>query len=321
MADMASPGLSRRGFLAAGGALLAAGCSRSGVGAAPPPVEVPEIPIGVLPVPDCAPLYLAQRVGIFQRHGLRPKFVESELTGDNRFDLDSGKETIHFDSWATIFLNIADGADWLLVGEGAQVGTYSTAVFTAPNSKIRGLRDLKGKRIGVNNTRGLGTMLINAQLSTNGIKPDEVRYVQMQTDKIALAVRDGQVESGWLFEPYLTAAELETGAVPIADTSAGPTLELPQSGYVCSRKFARENGRTVRAFQAALVEAAAQMNDRSVIEREWSNYLQVSDKVISLMNVGKFPSSLRAVRPQRVADLMLAQGMLTKEIDVATLLA
>jgi NitT/TauT family transport system substrate-binding protein len=299
---------------------MIAGCSSGRVSAAPE-VEVPEVPIGVLPVPDCAPLYLAQHEGIFQRHGLRPKFVESELTGDNRFNLDSGKETIHFDSWATIFLNIADGADWLLAGEGAQVGTNSTAIFTSPKSKLRNVHDLKGNRIGVNNTRGLGTMLINALLATNGIKPDEVNYVQMQTDKIAAAVRAGQVEAGWLFEPYLTAAELETGAVPLADTSVGPTLDLPQSGYVCSRKFAHNNPLTIKAFQSALVEAAARVSDRSIIEREWSNYLQVNESVIKLMNVGAFPSSLRAVRPQRVADLMLTQGTLSKRIDVAKLLA
>src|SRR2546421_436102 len=187
MTDLASPSLSRRTFLAGGGALLLASCSSS-EGAAPPKVEVPEIPIGVLPVPDVAPLYLAQRDGTFERHGLRPKLVESELTGDNRFDLDSGKETIHFDSWVTIFLNIQDGANWVLVGEGAQAGPTSTALIISPNSKLRTVRDLKGTRIAVNNTRGLGTMLINALLAKEGLTPNDVHYVETPFDQIGAAV-------------------------------------------------------------------------------------------------------------------------------------
>jgi len=316
---MAFTGLNRRTFLSAGGALLVAGCT-SGAGVAPPQVEIPEVRLGVLPVPDVAPLHLAERERIFERNGLRPKMVQSELTGDNRFDLEHGTEDIHFDSWVTIFLNIADGADWVLVGEGCQAGVNTTALITGIGSRLRNISDIQGKRIGVNNNRGLGVMLINALLSTHGLGPNDVQYVEMQTDHIAVAVRQGQVDAGWLFEPYLTAAQLETGAAPLADTAVGPTVDLPQSGYVCARGFAARNPRTVKAFQAALVQAQAEAQDRAVIEREWSNYLGVSGAVVSLMRVGNFPSSLRAVRPQRVADLMFEQGMIRTKIDVSKLI-
>jgi NitT/TauT family transport system substrate-binding protein len=298
--------------------LLLAGCGskKSGTGVSDN-VEVPEVRLGVLAVPDTAPLYVAQREGIFQRDGLRPKMVPSELTGDNRFDLVNGPEDIHFDSWVTIFLNIADGADWVLVGEAYQMGTNTTALLTSPKSKMRSVRDLKGTRIAVNNPRGLGVMLINSLLATAGLTQNDVRFVETPFDKIGAAIRNGDADSGWLVEPYLTLAQLETGAVPLADTAAGPTLELPQSGYVCARSFAAKNPNTVRAFQAALLDAQVRALDRTAVERELQDYLAVTDTVAALMNVGTFPSSLRAVRPQRVADLMLAQGMLTQPIDVS----
>jgi NitT/TauT family transport system substrate-binding protein len=313
-----SPGLlSRRGLLAGlGGAALLAGCGfdKNGNG-----VEVPEVRLGVLAVPDTAPLYVAQRQGIFQRDGLRPRMVPSELTGDNRFDLENGPEDIHFDSWVTIFLNIADGADWVLVGEAYQMSTNTTALLTGPRSKLRSARDLKGTRIAVNNPRGLGVMLISSLLATVGLTTADVEFVETPFDKIGAALRSGDAESGWLVEPYLTLAQLENGAVPLADTAAGPTQELPQSGYVCARSFAQKNPGTIKAFQAALVDAQVRSLDRTVIERELRDYLAVTDTVASLMNVGTFPSSLRAVRPQRVADLMTAQGMLARPMDVSKL--
>lgn len=312
--------MSRRGLLAGlGGALLLAGCGsdKGGTGLSDN-VEVPEVRLGVLAVPDTAPLYVAQREGIFRRGGLRPRMVPSELTGDNRFDLVNGPEDIHFDSWVTIFLNIQDGADWMLVGEAYQMSTNTTALLTGPKSKLRSVRDLKGTRIAVNNPRGLGVMLINSVLATAGLTQADVRYVETPFDKIGAAIKRGDADSGWLVEPYLTLAQLETGAVPLVDTANGPTLDLPQSGYVCARSFAEKNPQTIKAFQASLLEAQVRALDRTTIERELRDYLAVSDTVAALMNVGTFPSSLRAVRPQRVADLMVSQGMLKERINVSS---
>lgn len=318
--------LRRRSVLAAGAGLAGTAflpaCAGDDDGGASE-VEMPDVPIGVLKVPDTAPLYIAQREGIFAKHGLRPQFVESQLTGDNRFDLENGNERLHFDSWVTIFLNIRDGADWVLVGEAYETGLNTSAVLGLPSSQILSARELQGKRIGVNNRAGLGVMLINALLATVGLPPSDVQYVEMPFDRIAAALRQGETDAGWLVEPYLTVAQLETGAVTIADTAVGPTLDLPQSGYVCARSFAARNPRTVQAFQNALAEAHVRALDRTALERELTNpdYLAVTPTVASLMNIGTYPSSLRAVRPQRVADLMLTQGMLTQQVNVADRIA
>ncbi|HEV2780223.1 MAG TPA: ABC transporter substrate-binding protein [Actinophytocola sp.] len=302
--------------------MLLAGCaSNQGGGSAATDVELPEVRLGVLGVPDEAPLHIAEREGIFEKYGLRPRMVESKLTGDNRFDLERGNEDIHFDSWVTIFLNMRDGADWVLVGEAFQASANTAVLVTAPGSKLRTVRDLKGTRIAVNNTAGLGVLLINALLATNGLTPADVQIVETPFDQIGAAVQRGDAQSGWLIEPFLTVAALQTGAVPFVDTATGATLELPQSGYVCARSFAQRNPRTVRAFQNALVEAQVRAQDRTALEREFTDYLRnagVTSTVASLMNVGTYPSSLRAVRPQRVADLMVSQGMLTERINVST---
>jgi NitT/TauT family transport system substrate-binding protein len=320
------PVLSRRGFLSgagAGAAVLLAGCASSKGNGVASNIEVPEVRLGVLGVPDVGPLYVAQRQGIFSRDGLRPRFVDSELTGDNRFDLVHGPEDIHFDSWVTIFLNIQDGADWVLLGEAYQTGTNTTALVAPAKSKLRTLRDLKDTRIAVNNPAGLGVMLINAQLATVGLAPKDVHYVETAFDQIGASLKKGDAESGWMVEPFMTVAALENGTAPLADTAAGPTLDLPQSGYVCARSFAQRNPNTVRAFQSALVEAQVRALDRTALEQELTGYLKtpkVDPTIASLMNIGTYPSSLRAVRPQRVADLMLEQGMLKKKINVADLI-
>ncbi|MEV4316968.1 ABC transporter substrate-binding protein [Actinocrispum sp. NPDC049592] len=298
------------------GALALSACSGKTATSAPPPVEIPEIRLGVLQVTDTAPLFVAQREGIFEKHGLRPKFVTMELTGDQRIDLEHGQADVTFDSWVTIFLNVADGADWVVLGEAYQTGPRSTGLLTSAGSRLRNVNDLQGKRVGVNNLRGLGVLLTNSTLATNGMKPSDVNYVELPFDKLADAVKKGEVSAAWMVEPYLTRAQLEQGCTILADTATGATSDFPQSGYACARSFARKNPGTVAAFQRVLGEAQARALDRSTIEGVLPDYVSVSRNVAQLMNLGTYPTTTLAIRPQRVVDLMYQQQFLKQRINV-----
>jgi NitT/TauT family transport system substrate-binding protein len=307
--------LSRRTLLTGMGALALSACSKPSQPAAPA-VEIPEIRLGVLQVTDTAPLFVAQREGIFEKHGLRPKFVTMELTGDQRIDLEHGQADVTFDSWVTIFLNVADGADWVVLGEAYQTGPRSTGLLASAASRLRTVNDLQGKSVGVNNLRGLGVLLTNSVLATNGMKPSDVKYVEIPFDKLADAVKRGEVSAAWMVEPYLTRSQLEAGCTILADTATGATSDFPQSGYACARSFARKNPGTVAAFQRVLAEAQARALDRSTIEAVLPDYVSVSRNVAQLMNLGTYPTSTLAIRPQRVVDLMFQQQFLKSRINV-----
>lgn len=312
--------LSRRTLLAGMGAFALSACTDNS--SSPGTPETPEIRLGVLKVTDTAPLFVAEREGIFAKYGLRPRFVTMELTGDQRPDLEHGQADVTFDSWVTIFLNIADGADWVVLGEAYQAAPRTTGLVTAvAENQLKNVSSIKGKRIGVNNLRGLGVLLTNSVLLTNGINPNEVRYVEMPFDSLGTAVKDGAVDAAWMVEPYLTRSQLDNGCVLFADTAIGPTADFPQSGYACARSFAQKNPNTVRAFQAALAEAQQRALDRASIENVLPEYIQVSKNVAQLMALGAFPSTTLAIRPQRVADLMLEQQFLRSRLDVTTKMA
>ncbi|ALG08051.1 hypothetical protein AOZ06_15005 [Kibdelosporangium phytohabitans] len=310
--------MSRRTLLAGMGAfaLSACGDSSSSTPANPAP-EIPEIRLGVLKVTDTAPLFVAQREGIFAKYGLNPKFVTMELTGDQRPDLEvGGQADVAFDSWVTIFLNITDGADWVVLGEAYQAAPRCTGLVAGSKSRMRTISDLTSKPIGVNNLRGLGVLLTNSLLRTSGMKPTDVKYVEKPFDALADAVRNGEVAAAWMVEPYMTRSQLEAGCVLFADTAVGPTADFPQSGYACARSFARKNPNTVRAFQLALAEAQQRSLDRSLVENVLPEYISVSKNVAQLMNLGNYPSTTLAIRPQRVADLMLEQQFMAQKIEV-----
>jgi NitT/TauT family transport system substrate-binding protein len=315
--------LSRRTLLAGMGAFALSACSDNSSSSAIGKPEVPGIRLGVLKVTDTAPLFVAQREGIFAKYGLDPKFVTMELTGDQRPDLEEGGQAdVTFDSWVTIFLNIADRADWVVLGEAYQAAPRTTGlVTTSSGTQLKNVGNLKGKRIGVNNLKGLGVLLTNSLLTTNGMQPTDVTYEEIPFDDLAGAVAGGRVSAAWMVEPYLTRSQLDNGCVLFADTATGPTLDFPQSGYACARSFARKNPNTVRAFQAALAEAQQKALDRASVENVLPEYISVSRNVAQLMSLGAFPSTTLAIRPQRVADLMLEQKFLTTRLDVTERMA
>ncbi|MET0233087.1 MAG: ABC transporter substrate-binding protein [Kibdelosporangium sp.] len=314
--------LSRRTLLAGMGAFALSACSDNSSTSAIGTPEVPEIRLGVLKVTDTAPLFVGEREGIFAKYGLRPKFVTMELTGDQRPDLENGEADVTFDSWVTIFVNIDSEADWVVLGEAYQAAPRTTGLVTnSSNAQLRTVSDLKGKRIGVNNLKGLGVLLTNSLLLTNGLSPRDVEYVEMPFDDLAGAVAGGRVSAAWMVEPYLTRSQLDNGCVLFADTATGATADFPQSGYACARSFARKNPNTVRAFQAALAEAQQRALDRASVENVLPEYISVSRNVAQLMSLGSFPSTTLAIRPQRVADLMLEQQFLKARLDVTARMA
>jgi NitT/TauT family transport system substrate-binding protein len=314
--------LSRRSLLAGMGAFALSACSDNSSSSAIGTPEVPEIRLGVLKVTDTAPLFVADREGIFAKYGLRPKFVTMELTGDQRPDLENGQADVTFDSWVTIFLNIADRADWVVLGEAYQAAPRTTGlVTTSSGTQLKTVTSLKGKRIGVNNLKGLGVLMTNSLLTTNGLALTDVTYEVIPFDDLAGAVSGGRVSAAWMVEPYLTRSQLDNGCVLFADTAIGPTADFPLSGYACARSFARKNPNTVRAFQAALAEAQQRALDRASVENVLPEYISVSRNVAQLMSLGAFPSTALAIRPQRVADLMLEQKFLTTRLDVTERMA
>ena len=85
-------------------------------------------------------------------------------------------------------------------------------LLTTAGSRITTPAGLADKKIAVNGTSSIGTLLISTLLAENEISPAQVRFV---TDKqgfpdIAGQLQRGQWDAAFLAEPYATKAEETT---------------------------------------------------------------------------------------------------------------
>ena len=120
-----------------------------------------------------------------------------------------------------------------------------------PAAGISKVADLKGKRIGVAIGSTSHYHLLQA-LSQNGLKPDEVRLVNLTPANMPPAYAANQIDAAFVWEPNIGAIERE-GAKPIATTQS---LGMITGGVWVARKpFVAQNPDTIQRFLHAWDQA------------------------------------------------------------------
>lgn len=124
-----------------------------------------------------------------------------------------------------------------------------------PDSGIKSLSDLKGKKIGV--TFGsTGHHHILVALSQAGLKADDVTLVNLQPAQIPAAYTAKQVDAAFTWEPNIAKLE-EQGGVRIATTAS---LKNSTYGVWAGRsEFLKENKADIQKFLAVWDKAVAKL--------------------------------------------------------------
>ncbi|WP_277349940.1 ABC transporter substrate-binding protein [Nonomuraea composti] len=305
-------------------ALVLTACGGGG-NSAPPTNgrEKTEIRIGMLPLPEVAPIQIAIDKGYFTAEGLK---VQTELISGGAAampDLVSGKIDILHSNYVSALLASASGTVKIkIVGAAytAQPGNF--LLMTKKGSPITEIADLKGHTVGVNTLNNISTLSVSALLKTAGLRPEDVKFVERPFPEMAGALDSGQVDVALLPEPFHQAAAKTLGAVTLTDIFSGTLTDFPIAGYLVTDAFAQQSPKTVAAFQRALRKATElARSDSTQVTAALLKYTKIDQATASTMKLGGFTTTVDPARVQRVADLMLEFGYLKQKFDVSSILA
>jgi ABC-type nitrate/sulfonate/bicarbonate transport system substrate-binding protein len=228
-----------------------------------------------------------------------------------------GQVDISAGSYVAYIAAQAAGARFRILAEASTLKPDTRALVTTADSPITTIAGLVGKKIGVNGTNSIGTLLISALLQENGISPKKVRFI---TDPDGFPAMPGQLQDGawnaaFLAEPYVTAAGEDYGDRELADLDQGATTSFPVDGYVATRAWAEKYPETAAAFVRAIEAGQALANsDASAVQAAMGMSDKLPSGVTSLMALPGYPVGLvDKTRLQRVATAMLQFGLLGKE--------
>ena len=168
------------------------------------------------------PLFIARDKGYFKDEGLDVELVKVEDPKD-RFAALSGKQldglvttldtsTLYWRS-ETPFVSIL-GLDESSGGDG---------ILVRKDQNIASLKDLKGKKIGVN-VGSVSHFLLDYMLQQNSLTDADVSLVKMKQGDVPAALIAGQIDAGVTWEPHLSKAAKDPSVAILATSKDTPGL-------------------------------------------------------------------------------------------------
>jgi NitT/TauT family transport system substrate-binding protein len=301
---------------------LATGCGTvSNTASSPaqpePEPELADITVAALPAADLAGLYIALDEGLFTRQGLH---VTIESIASSRAiiaDQLKGQVDISAGSYIPYIAAQAAGARFRILAEASMLRPDTRVLVTTANSPIVTVAQLAGKKIAVNGTNSIGTLLISVLLSDHGISPARVRLV---TDPQGFPAMPAQLQKGawdaaFLAEPYITFAGEQYGDRILADLDQGSAVNFPIDGYVATTAWAQKYPKTAAAFVRAI--RAGQLladTDSAAVQAAIAKYDNLGPLVTTSMALSGYPTGpVNKGRIQRVAAAMLQFGLLGQQ--------
>lgn len=299
-------------------ALTSAACGGSSSHKSKNGLEKSTITVGILPILDCAGLKLAETRGFFKSEGLDVKLQVMQGGADSIPAMKSGRMDIAFGNYVSYFAAQSRGtADLKIVADAYAIAPGTHTILVRQDSPIHSAKDLAGKKIAINQKRNVGALLVRANLLPFNVTLNEDRdVVEIPFPNMEAALKSKSVDAALFVEPFNTRAQQSLGARPIIDMSQGPTAGFPAGGYVTTADYAKKYPKTVAAFQRAIAKAQPLLEDRKVLREVIPTFTKIQAATVPGLHFGSYTTTTSATRLQRVADVMMQFGYLSKRLDV-----
>jgi NitT/TauT family transport system substrate-binding protein len=297
--------------------------SNSG-GSNPQSLEKATIKVGAIAGASSASLYIAEDKGYFKQEGLNVQIKTTSSGAAALTSMEGGGLDITLANDVSGIQAKIKGIPIKLVFDGPLCSPRTFVISALPNSPIKKLADLKGKKIGISSLKDGISATLKASLAAVNVKASDVTFSAVPYADSEQALKSGSVDATVTSEPYTTEAAEALGARPVADIFPAGSAEanIPNAGYFSTDKFVQSNPKTLAAFQRAMAKAAAATTNRQTVEAAIHKHqAKVPQSVLDVMALPAFSTDLDPTRIQRVADLMQEAGYISKHFDVRQILA
>ena len=211
----------------------------------------------------------------------------------------------------------AAGANFVYIGNDP-ASPQAEALVVAKDSPVKTVADLKGRKVALNKGSNVHYLLVKL-LEKNGLKYADIQPVFLPPADARAAFEKGAVDAWVIWDPFLAAVELQTGARVLADARGvvnNYSYYLAERGY--AEKYPQviqtlfddtvEQGRWLKANvkAAAAIIAPQQGLAVEVVERALSHY---EFKVAPLTPVV-------AAEQQKIADTFFELKLIPKPVRI-----
>ena len=303
--------------------LMLAGCGGSTPAAAPSATAAgaTEIKVGLIPVAEFFPVYVAEDQGYFDEAGLDVTVESMSNAASIVPSVLNGQLTIGTAATPPFLTAVEKKIPVAAVANAgntsAAKGEDTGAFVVAADSGISSPGDLEGKKVAVNALSSLPHVAAAARIAADGGDPAAVQFVAMPFADMQAALEQKRVDAILPVEPFMSQ-NLKAGAKSISPLytdvyPAGTTHTL----YFASRQFAAQNPDAVAKFRAAIAKANELVTkDPSVLRKALVEHGGMAEAVAESVNLPAYNTAFNVAGMKEMAAKMKENGFLTTDVDV-----
>lgn len=286
--------------------------------------DLTAVEVGVIPIVDVAPIYLGEKEGIFEKHGLDLTLTQAQGGAAIVPAVKSGQMDFGFSNVTSLAIARSNGLDMRMVAPGGQTTGNPDEdfafVLVPEDSEAQTASDLEGKRVAVNTLNNINDTVISEGVRQDGGDPENIRYVELAFPDMLAQLEAGNVDAIGAVEPYATMAK-EAGMRPVLAQYAEPIEDLLVAGYFTNDEMIESDPDTVRAFAEAMKESQEYAQDnpeetRAVI----SEYTSIDDELLKQITLARFPGELHPESTERILEISRESGLIGDSVTVEDLI-
>lgn len=308
--------------------LLAAAAAGSMGGLSPAHAAEPtKLRVSIIPINDVTPLFSAIKNGYFAEEGLTIDTSPSAGGATGIPGLIAGSFDIVYGNVVSMLLAAQQGIDIRVIAPGTKIETPendTSALVVRADSGIKSGKDLEGKTVGVNTRNNVIWLYARAWIKATGGDPDKVTYKEIPHPQMEDALRQKQVDAGYMVIPYVALATAKPEFEKLGHPYSTVQLGVDVGQYLTTSKFLAEHPQTAEKFVRALRRGIEWYNanrGKPELLEIVSGFTRIDVDLLSKIKMSPSPLKVDPPQIEKTMKLMIEHKLLKGPVDVEPLIA
>lgn len=274
------------------------------------------IKVGVIPITDFLPLYVAEEKGYFREEGIKSK--PEPMAGGAVIlpALAGGSVDIGISAITSLLDAIEAGFDFLIVANGSYIGPEQ-ALMVRKDSGINRPRDLAGKSCATNTLKSIGWMYIREVVRRDGGDPAKIRWIEIPFHQMASPLLKRQVDCAEIVEPFIAILKKNPDMKYLVNHMDKINPGGILAPYVALRSWVNKHPVLTERFAKAINKAVDYLNARPKEARVLATkYARIKPELADEIGMPIWKKKVTVRDLVKTVDLMLAHGLLDRRLNV-----
>jgi len=253
--------------------------------------------IGYIPIAECAQLYVAQQLGLFEKYHIKVNMIP--LAGGAKIlnALNSKDVDVGFTNVLSLIMHKSQGSDFYSIFGG----TYETPsnqnhalLITGKNKSLSADDFKKGTILALNTNKNIEELMCKKYFKSKGINWDDIRTIEVDFPKMLPMLESGQIDICSIVEPFITISSGNPKISRLDNQYLATTKQCLVATYASSNEIIGKKKQALLKFIQAMDEATDFINNNETQARNIiGNYTKIPTELLSRIGLSKFEKNIK----------------------------